>query len=443
MKNTITPLRFAAAFMALALFASCEKPGSGNQDPDTPGTELPDGSDGQGYPDKANTFVVDGTETPVGSAFAFSYEGFLVFTASPEDATLETVFDGEYIQVAVLPNSLNQEIDLKTSQLQIYVWDDETETSQITADMLKEGSVRIDNEEGSNEYTLLMHMVFTDGTEVGINATAEGEAPEEGSTITINDEANPLRAAFYYDSEGMTYLYFTAGDIDYFEEIDLVYEYVCVGLSEDDLTGNEIDITATDKDFMLMYLDQRPGRENEQMMANGMLEGGSGKISVSRNASDPTHFTADLSLVFPDGTSVSVDFDGTCRSIEEVPEDPELPNEFTCNGSKESINSILVDKSDASIWNIYLSATEGLETVDEFVADWAFKITAPKEAFNGEPAGFSTYKDSLKFEYEGQTWTYPGTGTLTVSLEGDVLNLDFTTYGDVEGHYSGPATIVE
>lgn len=443
MKNTITPLRFAAAFMALALFASCEKPESETPDPDNPGTELPDDSDGQGYPDKANTFVVDGTETPVGSAFAFSYEGFLAFTASPDDATLETVFDGEYIQVAVLPNSLNQEIDLKTSSLQIYVWDDETETRKITPDMLEEGTVRINNEEGSNVYTLLMHMVFTDGTEVGINATAEGEAPEEGSTITINNEANPLRAAFYYDVDGMTYLYFTAGDIDYFEEIGLVYEYVCVGLSEDDLTGNEIDITTTEKPVTAMYINQIPGQENEQMMSTGELEGGSGTISVSRNGSDPTLFTAVLSLVFPDGTSVSVDFDGSCRSIDEEPEDPELPNEFTCNGATESINSILVDKSDASIWNIYLSATKGLETVDDFVSDWAFKITAPKEVFDGEPAGFSIYPETLKFEYEGETWAYPDSGTLTVSLDGDLLVLDFTTYGDVEGHYSGTAIIVE
>ena len=70
-------------------------------------------------------------------------------------------------------------------------------------------------------------------------------------------------------------------------------------------------------------------------------------------------------------------------------------------------------------------------------------LDAPAEAFDGEPAGFSSYKEILKFEYDGNTWQYPGTGTLIVSLDGDELELDFTTYGDVEGHYSGTAVVVK
>lgn len=449
-------MRFAAAFLALALLASCDKPETTEPDPDTPGTEIPDTPDGPGsgdeetpdgpaYPQNENTFVVDGVESPVGSTFAFDFEGFLTFMATPQETTFEEAFDGEYIQVLLLPSFYNQDVDLKENNIDIFVWDNETQTDMITGDMLESGSVRINHEDGSDSYTLLVYMKFNDGTEVGINATATmeaEEAPEDGSTITINGTTNPVRAAFYMDYEGTTYLYFTAGDIDYFyDEIFDVHEYVYIFLNEDDMTGNDIDITTSDKYFELGYENQATGEENSLYVTTGDLLGATGTINVARNGLDPTRFTAKMSVKFGDGTSVELNFDGVCKSTEET---AQIPNEFTCNGSTEEIRSVLVDKSDTDIWKIYLSSIGGVETVSEFESFGSFVITAPAEAFNaGAGVGFSTYKDTLKFEYEGQSWAYPDMGTLEVYLDGDQLTLDFTTYGDAEGHYEGPAIIVE
>ena len=446
MKNTIRPMRFAAAFLALALFASCDKPETTEPDPDAPGTETPDGPTyAFPYPETENTFVVNGEDSPVGSTFAFDYEGFLTFMATPQETTFDNAFDGEYIQVLFLPSFYNQDVDLKENELQIYVWDNETETDIITSDMLESGSARLNHEDGTDTYTLLVYMKFNDGTEVGINATAtmeEEEAPEDGSTITINGTTNPVRAAFYMDYEGTTYLYFTAGDIDYFyDDIYNVHEYVYIFMNEDDLTGNEIDITTSDKYFGLGYENQAYGEENSLYVTTGDLLGATGTVSVTRNGLDPTKFTAKMSVTFGDGTKVDLDFDGVCKSTEET---AQIPNEFTCNGSTEKIQSVLVDKSGTDIWKIYLSSIGGVETVGEFESFGSFVITAPAEAFNiGEGVGFSTYKDTLKFEYEGQSWAYPDTGTLEVYLEDDQLTLDFTTYGDVIGHYEGTAIIVE
>lgn len=317
---------------------------------------------------------------------------------------------------------------------------------QITSDMLESGTMRLNYDEASGEYTLLMAMTFTDGKKVGVNVSAimSDPAPEEGNTITINNEQMPIRAQFYMDDEeGNVYLYFTSAKIYYFGEIEKAEDYFCIVLNEDDLTGNEFDITNTDKTFSIFYMNQRPGEESASMADNTALDGATGTVSVSRSASDPTQFTADIAVAFGDGNSVAVNFEGTCLSVDYVPDQPEVANEFSCFGATEAIKSILVDQSDAEIWHIYLTATPGLTTVDEFVADWAFHITAPAEAFDGEPAGFSSYKEILKFEYDGNTWQYPGTGTLIVSLDGDELELDFTTYGDVEGHYSGTAVVVK
>ena len=404
-------MRFAAAFLALALFASCDKPETTEPDPDAPGTETPDGPTyAFPYPETENTFVVNGEDSPVGSTFAFDYEGFLTFMATPQETTFDNAFDGEYIQVLFLPSFYNQDVDLKENELQIYVWDNETETDIITSDMLESGSARLNH--------------------------------EDGSTITINGTTNPVRAAFYMDYEGTTYLYFTAGDIDYFyDDIFNVHEYVYIFMNEDDFTGNEIDITTSDKYFGLGYENQASGEENSLYVTTGDLLGATGTVSVTRNGLDPTKFTAKMSVTFGDGTKVDLDFDGVCKSTEET---AQIPNEFTCNGSTEKIQSVLVDKSGTDIWKIYLSSIGGVETVGEFESFGSFVITAPAEAFNiGEGVGFSTYKDTLKFEYEGQSWAYPDTGTLEVYLEDDQLTLDFTTYGDVIGHYEGTAIIVE
>lgn len=171
----------------------------------------------------------------------------------------------------------------------------------------------------------------------------------------------------------------------------------------------------------------------------------SGTVSVERSASDPEQFVARITVAFGDGTEVSLDFDGACLSVDYVPEEP---NEFTYMGVTESIQSVLVDKSGGALWEIWVSAAPGLDTVADFEDDGAIHITAPEEAFNcGSGVGFSTFKDTMKFEYDGRTWQYQEDGsvmgTLEVSLEGDQITLDFTTYGDLSGHFAGTATVVE
>ena len=273
----------------------------------------------------------------------------------------------------------------------------------------------------------------------------EEPAPEEGNTITINGNTQPLRASFYLDDgDGNVYLYFTSAAIEYFGEIDLALDYFCIVLNEDDLTGNEFDITNTNKTFSAFYVNNTPNEEYTLMFDNTELDGATGTINVSRSGSDPASFTAEISVTFGNGTAISVSYDGTAVSADYVPEEP---NEFTYNGATQAIQSVLVDKSDADIWHIYVSEVGNLEYVSEFEDMGAIHITAPAEVFNAGPVGFSTYKEDLKFEYEGKTWQYKEdgsvVGTLDVSLVEDQIVLDFTTYSDLSGHYSGTAVIVE
>lgn len=400
------------------------------------------------YPGTAMTFVVNGKETAVGTVFCDSYDEYVLITASPDVVeTYDEMLSGRFIQIMVLPQFLNQDIDLMQQAITISAWDGTSVEGpqSITSDKLTYGQMRVNHDEATNEYTLLMAMTFTDATQVGVNASATmtAPAPEEGNTITVNGETQPIRAQFYTtDGADQVYLYFTSAEVESFNQMaESAYNYFFLALNEDDLTGNAFDIATSGKTFTIYYVSNLTG---DMLMAdNNNLDGATGTIGVSRDATDQTKFTAYVAVTFGNGTSVSIDFEGTCLSTDYEPETPEDTNEFTCFGATEAINSILVDKSDTEVWHIYFTATPGLTTVNEFVEDWAFHITAPAAAFDGEPNGFSTYKDTLKFEYDGNTWQYPGTGTFTATLEGNHLELDFTTYGDVEGHYSGTVTVVE
>ena len=397
------------------------------------------------YPEKANTIVVNGTETAVGTAFADSYEGSVLITAGlTATDSYDELLAGDFVQTMMLPQFLNQEINLKEELITIYYTLQNLTAAPLTSDMLDEGKVRIDMDEESGECSLLLAIRLNDGTEIGVNATAtlSDPTPEEGNTITVDNATEPVRAAFYMDmameGSNYVYLYFTASEVYYLDEmLELATGYFCLAMNEDDLTGNEIDLTSTDKYFYLAYMDQMTGEMSYAMQ--GDSEGTTGTMSVSRSGSDPASFTAEISVTFGDGKEVAVSFDGTAVSGDYVPEEP---NEFTYDGTTEAIQSVLVDKSDAVLWHIYVSEVGGLEYVSEFEDMGAIHISIPAEAVNGEAAGFSTYKD-MKIEFSGNTWQFPDMGTVTVSLEGDQIVLDFTTYGDLIGHYSGTAVVVE
>ena len=407
------------------------------------------------YPENDMTFVVDGEESAVGTAAVENFEGYVMFTVTPEpDAGLfNDIYDAgfDYIQVLILPQYLNQDLDVMSESVTIYGWRSSDETYLSISpdggrDLLTSGAVRIDGSETDGEYTLYMRLDFVGGHYVGVHASGimTGDAPGEGSTISVNGDTKPVRASFYLVEDGLAMLYFTSAEVYYFDEMmDNAASWFSVTVDESVLGAGEIDITSTDAYFMLYYMDNMTGEA--LYIDPETLQGGSGTINVSRDSSDPEHFTAEVSAAFGNGTEIVVEFDGSCVSVDYV---PEKPNELTYMDVTAPIESVLVDKSNGGLWEIWVSWTAGLETVSEFEADEALHITAPEEAFNcGYGVGFSTFKDTMKFEFGSRTWQWQEDGsvlgTLEVYLEGDQMTLDFTTYGDLSGHYAGTAIIVE
>lgn len=433
----------ALAFVlaAGAVLASCEKPAG----PD----EVPGPME---YPANPMTFTVDGTETPVGKAFADTFEEYVLITVTP-DTEVESYVDAvtadgvEYLQFMVLPQNLNREIDLVAEPQRIYCKDNESDCTVISPDgNLTEGKAVVQYDEETLEVVFKLAIELSDGTVVGVNAGAvmSAPAPEQGSTITVDGTQEPVRGAFYLEDSGNTALYFTSSEVYTFEELqEMALYYFLIMVPDGLMTGEDFDMAdlSGEDNVVVMYIDNGNGEPYE---ANSG-EGGASLTFNMQKTSDGT-YAASISAAFDGGPEIAVDFDGTCVSVDYVPEEP---NEFTYEGTTEAVQSALVDKSDPDIWHVWLSAVGGLDELSEFEVSYneAIHITAPAEAFNAGGVGFSTYKEILKFEYAGQTWQYTEDnsvrGTLEVSLEGDMLTVDFTNYDNFSGHYSGTAVIVE
>lgn len=447
MKNLF---KFAAATLAMAsMVAACEKNGG---DPEVPGTPLDNEIEFAGVRAEIKTVLVDATT----EQFYFSTEagvqsydqllGTEYVTFVPGD-NAEGTEDGTFeTSLTDLPEGFEFAYFKGGEQVLALTSDDH---SAITEGSFKMTLDMETFESAVVEFSMTLTSGETFSGNMDITSDVVPLVPDMGNTISVNGTVDPVRKAFYLDDaeNGYVSLYLTSGDVyDLDDMLENAVNYFCVMLSEDDLTGEEIDIATTDKFFYVLLQDNITTTTSYATL--GDSEGAAGTVSVSRSASDPTGFTANVAVTFADGNEVVASFEGQAVSGESVDE-PEQPNEFTHDGMTEPIQSALVDTSDPDIWHIWMSTFGGLESVSEYEDPYyeAVHITAPAEAFNAGPAGFSTYKGILKFEYAGNTWEWKDdgsvTGTLEAWLEDGQLTVDFTDYNGFEGHYSGPATVVE
>ena len=423
MKNLF---KFAAsAFVVFAAATACQKPEDGPETPDGPQHPLENAIEFAGMETKivqslgelegtdyvtltigpdvegpeSGVLELDLTSLPAGTGLAYYEKGGLVFEVSSADHS------------AISEGTLTIAVDM------------ETETT------------------GTVDFSMLLTSGETFRGNIGLDMeTIVPVYPEfAGNTIVTDGESNPLRAAFYLEEDGQTYLYFTRSEVYTFDELmEMAMNYLFIAT---------IDL-ADSKNMSLAYMSLNDDLSQNFIEAySDDLMGATGSYSIEKISEG--EYAARISVTFGDGTSVEVSFEGACVSVDYVPEEPEKSNEFSFEGETMPIQSALVDKSDTDIWHIWMSPIGGLEYVSEYEdpANDAIHITAPAEVFNYGPVGLSTYKGILKFEYGGNVWEYKEdgsvVGTLEVYLDGDLLTVDFSDYDEFKGHYSGVAVIVE
>ena len=420
------------------LAASCQKPGA------------PVGDD-----PLDETIVLDGESMPAAKTFLEIYSSeYYMFTATP-DPTAQSFNDIyerglDYVQALLLPSQLGGDCDITEDGIAVYgkigdlvfgTGPQDEETVQVAS-----GTVRLDYDKAGLKGGLKLDCLLDDGSEIEVNASAvmSESKPVNENFMTIDGTVEPVRAAFYLADKGSTVLYFTSAAVYSAQEMmSSARDYFYIMVPDTDLTGGgTIDLSAASEGTAMAFV-------SNSLYGESTSAGDAVSAAYSLLKTGEGEYAAKISATFADGTTVTVDFEGTCVSADYSPVEPEKQNEFTYGGVSESILSALVDCSDPDIWHIWLSSTGGLEYLSEFQDPYSdsIHITAPAVAFDGDSYGFSTYKGILKFEYGGQTWMYEENGsvrgTLIVTLEGDLLTVDFNNYDGFSGHYSGIAVVVK
>ena len=443
----------ASAFVVFAAASACQKPEGG---PDTPG--------GSQNP-LENAIEFAGKETKIQTVLVSPDEYTYYFAAEAGVQSLGELEGTDYVSLTIGPDvegpeSGELELDLTSlpagTGMAYYEKDGLVfEVSSADHSAISEGTLTIAVDmETETTGTVDFSMLLTSGETFRGNIKLDMETivpiyPEfEGNTIVTDGASNPVRAAFYLEEGGQTYLYFTSSEVYTFDELmEMGTNYLFIAVDDTDLGGQTIDL-ADSKNMSLLYMSLNDDLSyNFREAYSGDLAGAAGSYSIEKISEG--EYAARISVTFGDGTSVEVSFEGACVSVDYVPEEPEKSNEFSFEGETMPIQSALVDKSDTDIWHIWMSPIGGLEYVSEYEdpANDAIHITAPAEVFNYGPVGLSTYKGILKFEYGGNVWEYKEdgsvVGTLEVYLDGDLLTVDFSDYDEFEGHYSGVAVIVE
>lgn len=450
---------FAALFAAFALLVSCEKvegDTSGQDSEVNTGDDEGDGGDeditGGDLEDlKENTVVVNGEERTLTAVFVEEYSGVLMVTATDAEGaeSFEWLVDNEkeYIQLLAMPSLYNREFDVMTETDVFSVFSMYEDAPLYdgagpgVTEGLESGKCRLDFDGENAE--LFADLKLADGSSISVRAKGvfTGEQPVEENYIIRNDDKNPLRAAFYSVEDGLGMFYFTPADIDYFDEIEMASYYVCVILYEsmvNDGTTVDVSVPADPSTgyYEIYYVDNATG--DVRIVPSG---GEDGSFTISRGSGSEASFNAVFDVKFAEDLSVSFEYHGEMTDMNAV---PAKENQFVFDGNTYPLSSVVVDAA-SEPWTIWLSSQAGINTVDGMASADPVKITAPSEAFNGESVGFSTYKNTLAFEYGGNVWNYGSgaLGTLTVSLDGDAITLEFTDYEGFNGYFSGTCTVLK
>lgn len=445
-----------AAAVALGSCQDDDGTGNGNEPKPEPGggevVETPVSLDDL----KANTLVMNGEETPFAKIFVDEYSGYIMVTATTvaEAESFDWLVDNgaEYVQLLAIPSLFNREFDVMTETDSFSLFST-YEAAPIfdgvapgVTEALESGRARFDFD-GTNA-EIFLELKLADGRTISARAagTYAGEAVEENS-IECNGDKKPLRASFYAIEDGMGMFYFTPADVEYAEEMfNLATYYVVLSVDESLINGLTVDLSEpSSKYYEIYYVDNMTG--NMLYFTSDDTAGATGSFSI-KQLDTPSSFAAELSVNFPEGfseefpaaVSVALSFEGESKDMYA---EPEKANEFTYEGETLPIESVVVDTT-SELWTVWLSTQSGVDTVEAMESADAVKITAPEEAFSGEGVGFSTYK-TISFAYDGQVWNYDSgaLGTLTATLDGTTLTLDFTNYDNLKGYFNGEAVVIK
>ena len=404
---------------------------------------------------------------PLKSVVATVIGGIQYFYLSPYAGltTVEDMSDTEFLMIGINPAMLGQVLDITSYDGMDYAFYNMTElgADDLTAvdpygwsEICSAGKFKVEKTDNRVKITFSFTLL-SGGKFEGSYEGAYSEIKQSTTNIlTLNGEnTRDIKATFYEKTDEGVALYLTPSRISSAADLENVNTYyVRLFVPNAGLNGQEVDITNTNLAFEFTYYS--PDDEERIQISKGHLEDAAGTFSVSKSADNEYSLTLNLKYLGDNSLKISGNYNGAFAVY-----DTTIPNEYRlgADGTPVTIQSVVIDKTDADICVIYLSRQPGITTVAGMSAADAV-VRLPKAMMDGVLRGFSGNEENAKISitYEGVTYSQANTtlgnlalgGRTSVSLQGNEVEMTFEVvgikkYGDVSlsGYYKGAVTVIE
>ena len=404
---------------------------------------------------------------PLKSVVATVIGGIQYFYLSPYAGltTVEDMSDTEFLMIGINPAMLGQVLDITSYDGTDYAFYNMTElgADDLTAvdpygwsEICSAGKFKVEKTDNRVKITFSFTLL-SGGKFEGSYEGAYSEIKQSTTNIlTLNGEnTRDIKATFYEKTDEGVALYLTPSRISSAADLENVNTYyVRLFVPNAGLNGQEVDITNTNLAFEFTYYS--PYDEERIQISKGHLEDAAGTFSVSKSADNEYSLTLNLKYLGDNSLKISGNYNGAF-----VVYDTTIPNEYRlgADGTPVTIQSVVIDKTDADICVIYLSRQPGITTVAGMSAADAV-VRLSKTMLDGVLRGFSGDDENVKISitYEGVTYSRANTtlgnlalgGRTSVSLQGNEVEMTFEVvgikkYGDasLSGYYKGAVTVIE
>ena len=422
--------RFTLYLLSLAtlLFSvSCE-PDNGGQGGDS-GNEL-----------KANTYSVDGVVGSFNSVEVMMVGENISIVATPDKGvtSAETILEcSNYFFASVSPLLIGKEFDIKTEKT-LFTFISTLDEASLDAvapnstDEVVSGKAQFIYQ--NNVLTVKAEMTLVNGKVFTIHAQAKQDVVINENTIARGSEEKPLRAAFYSETGNTTTLVFTPANIDYFEELEDASWYMFITVSNNLMSGANIDVKnlGADDTFEFGVIDNvRDSKSFSVIYGFTDMSNVEGTFNITKK--EAAEYLVDIDMVVEE-VKYKAHFDGEC--ISEHKQQEVKTNYFIYNGTEYAATGATLSKG-ASVWSVEVAASNGVSAV----------VAAPKNFFEqGGTYGFSQ-SQFFKVVCDGVIYNKENGSSGTVTLQYDdqnkMLTIDFTNYDNLQFNYSGRVTVEE
>ena len=409
-----------------ALFSvSCEPVGNGGAD----GGEL-----------KANTYSVDGVVGAFNSVSVMMVGENISIVATPDKSLTsgEAILEcGNYLFASVGPLLVNEEFDIKTESRLFTFISTLADAKLATVAPGKTNEITSGKAEFIYENDILVvkaKMTLVSGKVFEFHAKAEYAVKVNENTIARGSEEKPLRAAFYSESGNTTTLVLTPANIDYFEELEDASWYMHLTVSNNLISGSNIDVTklGANDTFEFGVVDNvRSSKSFSIVYGVSDMSNVEGSFNIAKK--NEAEYSINIDIIVAD-VAYKANFEGEC--ISEHKQQEVKTNYFIYNGTEYVATGATLTKGE-SVWSVEVAASNGMSAT----------LNAPQSFFvQGGTYGFSQ-SQSFTVVCEGVTYSKANGSSGTVTLQYDdqnkAITIDFTNYDNLQFNYSGSAAVVE